>query len=372
VLKTPWENVMRRCLSVALALGLGLTPWTVPAAEPPKNGPGDEPAGNQPADPTPPPAAPASSDPAFDRYLDTALLARAWREMNPALLTDLGLQLAEGERVLLRPHKEITAAQVLALAARAAADRQDKATLARLAKAAEQRNDAALTAQIKSAQKVAGGTRAPDPGLTLAIEDASLASLILFKKTVDRVQAARLAGDRETLQLIQKAAEQMTALPEGQRKHLAKLAGDALTGLPQDAKTDPAAAALAKLAGISRPPPVGQTAGGVYYSQTLKANFTWKVYQAGGQTYGRPQLSGYPFAGSPLTGLKSGDIIVALDSIPCNNYGELENHYDQTVVKYRRFVQGAWRLYQIDIYINTGGGGGGGGGGGDGGEGDGG
>ena len=43
--------------------------------------------------------------------------------------TDVGLQLLEGERVLLRPHRKLPGAKVLELAARVATDRHDQPTL---------------------------------------------------------------------------------------------------------------------------------------------------------------------------------------------------------------------------------------------------
>ena len=42
-----------------------------------------------------------TDDPVFDRYVDLSLLASAWEEKNVEVLTDIGLQLAEGES---RPH----------------------------------------------------------------------------------------------------------------------------------------------------------------------------------------------------------------------------------------------------------------------------
>src|SRR5262245_61010621 len=76
-------------------------------------------------------------DPAFERYVDMEALAEAWEDRDAEALTDIGLQLAEGERVLLRSHKGITAEQVLTVAARLAADQRDKKTLQRLSRAAE-------------------------------------------------------------------------------------------------------------------------------------------------------------------------------------------------------------------------------------------
>jgi len=65
----------------------------------------------------PAPAAPVA-DPAFDAFVDPALFGRAWADTDPALLTDLGLQMAEGDARLMRPHKGITSDEVLGVAAK--------------------------------------------------------------------------------------------------------------------------------------------------------------------------------------------------------------------------------------------------------------
>src|SRR4051794_9036967 len=46
-------------------------------------------------------------DAAFDQYVDIQLMAHAVDALDAELLTDVGLQLAEGERILLRPHQGV-------------------------------------------------------------------------------------------------------------------------------------------------------------------------------------------------------------------------------------------------------------------------
>src|SRR5438874_1940779 len=96
-----------------------------------------------------------SDDPAFDRYLDLEILDRAWGDKNASLLADVGLELAEGERVLFRGHKNISADQVLAMATRVAAERRDAKTLSRLAKACEAYKKTELGAQANGALRLA-------------------------------------------------------------------------------------------------------------------------------------------------------------------------------------------------------------------------
>src|SRR3954447_19886394 len=62
------------------------------------------------------------ADPAFDMYIDLDLLADAWEDKNAPLLTDLGLAMAEGERILQRPRRGLTAADVFSGAIKTAAE----------------------------------------------------------------------------------------------------------------------------------------------------------------------------------------------------------------------------------------------------------
>src|SRR5262249_59130687 len=93
-------------------------------------------------------------DPAFDRYVDLTLLQEALASRDSAQVADVALQLAEGERILLRPHKAVKADKLLALAVRLAAKMQDRATLDRLAKMATARGDKGLATQIEAARNV--------------------------------------------------------------------------------------------------------------------------------------------------------------------------------------------------------------------------
>jgi hypothetical protein len=191
-------------------------------------------------------------DAAFGRYVDLKFLGRAWEEMDPAALADAGLQLAEGERVLLRPHKGITAASVLALATKVAAEKNDKATLDRLTNAAEARSDKNLVEQVATARKLAGGSRAPDPALSVSVEQTTPEAFALYKERIARIKAAQLAGNRAALEQMEKEAAGPDALSEAQKKYLAKAVADALAALPKNAKPDETALALAKLAAATR------------------------------------------------------------------------------------------------------------------------
>jgi hypothetical protein len=202
------------------------------------------------------------SDPAFERYLDLTLLSAAWEEKDAELLTDVALQLAEGERVLLRPHKGITSDQVFAAAVRVGAERKDKAILARLTKILTTLGKAELAAEAKLAVQLADKSRAFDPALNVPVEGTSVEVFLLLKDTVEAIRSTKLGRNAPGLEAIIKEIPKMTELSEGQRKALLKLAREAQAILPKDAKeVDPIAAALDKLSDESRKPGAGKGGG---------------------------------------------------------------------------------------------------------------
>ena len=71
-------------------------------------------------------------DSSFDRYVDVMLAGQAVKAMDAGLLTDVALQLASAERILLRQHKAITSDDLLQLAIRIASANRDHQTLGRI------------------------------------------------------------------------------------------------------------------------------------------------------------------------------------------------------------------------------------------------
>ena len=200
----------------------------------------------------------ASDDPAFDRYLDLELLDRAWSDKNAPLLADVGLQLAEGERVLFRSHKDVTADQVLAMATRTAVERRDAKTLARLTKAAESLNKAELRAQASGALRLASASRDADASFALSADKTSPEEFLLIRDTLERIVDAKVMGDVESLNILIQLAPKMEDLTEAQRKVIVKTATAARDSLPKDAGIDPAAAAITKLLDEARSPREGR------------------------------------------------------------------------------------------------------------------
>lgn len=220
------------CLAAALFFG----PRAAGAAEPPraeaadnpadKAGPGADVAAGLQADAVP-------DDPAFDRYVDLRLAGRAWAGRDAALLADVALQLAEGERVVLRTHKSgITSEQLLGMAARLAADQKDKATLERLAKAADARGDKALTAQVGAARKLADQARAVNPAVQVSVETTTPEQFAVYSGLLNDIRGARLAGDADMLRAVEQEIPNAPGLAPEQRDYLNGLLKEARDAAP--------------------------------------------------------------------------------------------------------------------------------------------
>jgi hypothetical protein len=200
------------------------------------------------------------ADPVFDRYVDLELLGEAWANLDAAALTDVGLQMIEGERILLRPHRAISAAKVLEMAARLAGETRDKTTLQRLARAAERSGDKELGLRVKAAQLLAGQARAPDSRLMVPLDEITPQALAMFHGYQEDIQAARLSGDRTTLEMIQQELKERPELNAKQIGHLQRLATTAKTAIPE--KQDPQEEILNRLAAGIRAARGGHGGGG--------------------------------------------------------------------------------------------------------------
>ena len=205
-------------------------------------------------------------DPAFDRYVNLTLLGKAWEAQDAALLTDTALQLAEGERVLLRTHKSgLTAERMLGLAAKLAADSKDKASLERVGKAAQARGDQKLAAAVALASKVGAESRDLDPALLLPVDSTTPEEFALFRQYLKDIRAAKLGGDAATLEVLEKETLDLKGLASERRDYLARLAKEARAALPaNDPKAKLTYTALLKLSSASRDGDYGFQLTGVY------------------------------------------------------------------------------------------------------------
>lgn len=205
-----------------------------------------------------------ATDPAFSKYVDFQMLAQAWNEKNAGLLTDIALQLAEAERVLLRRNKDLSSDQVFAMALKIAKERHDHDALKRLATVLEANKKGELAADAALALKFGAKTRSYDPALIFQVDQGNPASFFILQGTLDEIRSAKIEQNRAALEDIIKRVPELARLSEAQRKALLKEAQAAVLALPASAsEIDPAAAALNKLSMESRNP--GRGGGGPSY-----------------------------------------------------------------------------------------------------------
>lgn len=198
------------------------------------------------------------ADPAFARYVDLNLLGQAWEQLDASLLTDCALQLAEGERILMRSHKAITAQQVLELATKIAAEKNDKSTLDRLANVAAATKNTAAAEQIAAAKKLAGVSRKVEAAPTVPATDTNPDQLALYQEAINGAKAATVAADVSYFDNLEAALNDkeciLVRLSDTQRKYLTKLISDTRPLLSKTA--DPKlGATLLKLKEVSRESP---------------------------------------------------------------------------------------------------------------------
>lgn len=173
-----------------------------------------------------------AADPAFEHYVDMRLLGHAWADLDPVVMTDVGLQLAEAERILLRPHKaQITADQILALATKLAAERHDTATLGRIAKAAARHGKTALAAEAAADLKLAEQSRGLDLAMAVPIDSLSTSQFALYRGYIQDIQAAKAMADRRELKRIEEELSSLTGLPPKQVASLKSRAVEARAAL---------------------------------------------------------------------------------------------------------------------------------------------
>lgn len=178
-------------------------------------------------------------DPAFDRLVDRVLLARAWQDHDPALMADLGLQLAEGERILFRPHKAFESGRIIELAVYLAVDVNDKITLDRLSHVAKKTNSKHLSRLILEAPDLMKNPSADAHPIASSIESISPTSLAAHQAIVREIRALRISGDRAGLESLGKYVKSRKDLHDTQHQHIGKLINDAssASSMPLSLKT---------------------------------------------------------------------------------------------------------------------------------------
>lgn len=195
------------------------------------------------------------SDPAFERHVDIVLLGAAWDQLDAALLTDCALQLAEGERILMRNHKAITSQQVLAIATKVAAEKRDVATLDRLASVCEGTKNTSILEQVAMAKKLAGQSRKIDPATSVSAIEVSPTQFAIYQEAVTGIKAAGIVGDAGYIKNLEDGLNDkesmLASLSESQRSYLKKIMGETREIMPKESSQE-LSDTLAKLKGASR------------------------------------------------------------------------------------------------------------------------
>jgi len=244
-------------------------------------------------------------DLAFKKYVDYDLLMQAYARMDAALLADAGMQLAEGERILLRSHKRFPADAIFGLAVKAAVEKKDKATLDRLAKIADKRDSTALKTQIVAAQKLGSQSRAIDSALLVSLDEVTPGQFLIYRDMVRELQRARILGDRKAVEQLEKAIKEMTALPEKKREYLLNVISESLAAMPKDCAKDPMVSALGKLVADSRGGFLGQVSGAYHHAAgQVSGGYHHAAGQvSGGYHHAAGQVSaGYHHAAGQISG----------------------------------------------------------------------
>lgn len=230
-----------RLLSLALAFGMVSVP--IVAAENEKK---DVAAGGN----------VSLDDPAFNQYVNLSLLGKAWGSLDAGLLTDVALQLAEGERVLQRTHRAISAEAVFDLAVKTAAENRDAKALDRLAGIFERGKNSTALEKVSTARKLAGNSRKADPAMQVSALETRPEQLSVYQDAINGVRAAGLIGDQSYFTGLEEGLQEKTGvlstLTESQREHLKRLMGQTREAMPKNADSPPIADTLSKLKAVSR------------------------------------------------------------------------------------------------------------------------
>lgn len=203
-------------------------------------------------------------DPSFDLYVNISLLQPAWVNRDAQLLTDLALQLAQGEKVLLRTHKAGSAKDLLTLALKIAQNGDDQAALSRVAQAATALKYEDLVALSKSTNKLAGASRKDDPALSVSVEKTNLDGFAAYSWMVDQLRSVELLGDKKGLEGFGDLIDSANGLTSEQKQFLKRRMSE-IQAQPDDPamKNNQFATTIGKLDGESRHNDAAQILNGI-------------------------------------------------------------------------------------------------------------
>ena len=213
------------------------------------------------------------ADPAFERFVDLKLLGDAYSYNDPVLMVDVGLQLLEGERVLLRSHHGLKGTDVLDVALRMATGQNDTATLDRLTKVAEKTGDKSLADKLTVSRQLASQTRAAAPPIPEDDESLSSDDIQTLQEQMHRLERAQALGDVPALRMLQTELETTTIKADPLNNYLKAQVAESIANLPpaEDASDD-VVKLLGDLSGATRGITTAarlETIGGAVYREAL-------------------------------------------------------------------------------------------------------
>jgi hypothetical protein len=181
------------------------------------------------ADADSPWGSPELVDPAYNRYVDMHTVGHALRQGDADALVDCALQLAEGERVLLRPHRALKQGELLAAALRAAVESHDAEALERLSRVAASRKNEKLAAQVEQASKLADAARDPHSELTVPVRECTPQQYAEIHQCYSDARLAKITGDARSLESWD--PDRLDRLPDPIRPRLEQLLKETRDGL---------------------------------------------------------------------------------------------------------------------------------------------
>lgn len=305
------------------------------------------------------------TDPAFDNYISQENLDNAVHSGDPNHMIDAAMQLAEGERILHRPHSGISAEDMMVSAARIAARKGDNASIDRLKTAAERIGRSSMIRDIDRVVEQTQPIQLPD---TPDMEYANKQEESLGRGLMSSVNHAVIMNDHQRVNDTDEAFREVgVELSQKVNDGLRKFIDNAKASLTKKDYRDPiddyrnsSRGGLDNRESYRQPyndsdPGMGRfhqtkmtindpNSGyhqPVYESRRLQAQFTMDPQGA--------RIT-YIHRWSPLKDrLEIGDTITYLDGLPVNSTRELENHTALSTVDYISFRHR--QHHRVKIYI---------------------
>lgn len=324
-------------------------------------------------------------DHAFNSYVDPETMHAAVHSADPKLMSDVAMQLGEGERVLNRQHNAVSADDMARVAARIAGEKGDAETLQRLQTYAKNSGRDQLNPHIADALKKVQHKQAIVDTRPKFADSGNPRVDNVVNGILNEIDKAVHMHNHDAINQIQGSLQNWNLPPEVQQQ-INQHIDQERQRIPQE--SDSATQSLQGLLdsvfhhhkhhddqpqpvppsepggwnntpqpggwGNNAPnaPPIGGGIGsaiaidsapgqGAYFGRMLRAQFV-------PDRMGAKITAIYP--GSPLYGrLRVGDVISYMDGMAVDSSWQLENHYGATALDYYDFRSGRPRRTTINI-----------------------